>query len=126
MLRMPSPISCSPMPTAMSTSPRSTSSPPLLTLDEALTRLLGAVAPVGAFETVSTFDARGRVLAADVVSNLYVPSADNTSMDGYALRCADVPQEGVVLPVSQRIPAGRVGAPLEAGSAARILTGALV
>ena len=110
----------------MSTSPRSTSSPPLLTLDEALTRLLGAVGPVRAAETVSTFDACGRVLAADVVSNLYVPSADNTSMDGYALRCADVTQEGVVLPVSQRIPAGTVGAPLEAGSAARIFTGALV
>src|SRR4051812_35841502 len=110
------------MPTAMSTSPPS----PLLTLDEALSRLLGAVGPVDAVETVSTFDARGRVLAADVVSNLHVPSADNTSMDGYAVRCADVTEEGVVLPVRQRIPAGIVGTALVAGSAARIFTGALV
>jgi len=110
------------MPTAMSTSPPS----PLLTLDEALSRLLGAVGPVDAIETVSTFDARGRVLAADVVSNLDVPSADNTSMDGYAVRCADVTEEGVVLPVRQRIPAGIVGTALEPGSAARIFTGALV
>ena len=110
------------MPTAMSTSPPS----PLLTLDEALSRLLGAVGPVDAIETVSTFDARGRVLAADVVSNLDVPSADNTSMDGYAVRCADVTEAGVVLPVRQRIPAGIVGTALEPGSAARIFTGALV
>jgi hypothetical protein len=53
-------------------------------------------------------------------------AADNTSMDGYALRCADVPRPARVLPVSQRIPAGVVGAPLAPGSAARIFTGAQV
>ena len=45
-------------------------------------------------------------------------------MDGYALRCADVAQPGAVLPVSQRIPAGSVGTPLQPGTAARIFTGA--
>lgn len=103
-----------------------TSPPNLLTLDEALARLLAAVQPLGAIETVSTFDALGRVLAADVVSMLDVPPADNTSMDGYAVRAADVPTAGTVLPVSQRIPAGVVGTPLAAGSAARIFTGAQV
>jgi molybdopterin molybdotransferase len=110
----------------MSTSTRTTSPPPLLTLDEALTRLLGAVGPVTVSEEVSTFGALGRVLAAGVRSNLDVPSADNTSMDGYALRCADVPAVGVLLRVSQRIPAGVVGTPLEPGTAARIFTGAQV
>ena len=57
-------------------------------------------------ESVSTFDALGRVLAAEVLSALDVPPEDNTSMDGYALRAADVPAAGTVLPVSQRIPAG--------------------
>jgi molybdopterin molybdotransferase len=66
------------------------------------------------------------VLAAEVSSGLDVPPADNSSMDGYALRCADVPEPGVVLPVSQRIPAGVVGQPLQPGSAARIFTGAQV
>jgi len=113
------------MPNVMSTPPR-TSSSPLLTLDEALSRLLDAVGPVSAPDTVSTFEARGRVLVADVRSNLDVPSADNTSMDGYAVHCADVTRAGVVLPVSQRIPAGTVGSPLAAGSAARIFTGALI
>ena len=102
--------------------------PPLLTLDEALARLLAAVEPLPASEvqSVSTFDALGRVLAEDVRSALDVPPADNTSMDGYALRAADVPAAGTVLPVSQRIPAGVVGTPLAAGTAARIFTGAQV
>ena len=75
-------------------------------------------------QAVSTFDALGRVLAHGVSSAIDVPPADNTSMDGYALRCADVPAAGTVLPVSQRIPAGVVGAPLLPGSAARVFTGA--
>ena len=97
-----------------------------MTLEEALKRLLGAVHPLPATESLSTFDALGRVLAADVRSALDVPPADNTSMDGYALRSADVTFSGAVLPVSQRIPAGVVGTPLQPGTAARVFTGAQV
>ena len=97
-----------------------------MTLEEALQRLLGAVHPLPATESLSTFDALGRVLAADVRSALDVPPADNTSMDGYALRSADVTFSGTVLPVSQRIPAGVVGTPLQPGTAARVFTGAQV
>ncbi len=101
---------------------------PLLTLDEALSRLLtGAAAhPIGDRETVSTFDALGRMLAEPVASALDVPPADNTSMDGYALHVDDVPAAGAVLAVAQRIPAGVVGQPLARGTAARIFTGAQV
>ena len=101
---------------------------PLLSLDEALSRLIAAAAlhAITETESVSTFDALGRVLAADVLSALDVPPADNTSMDGYALRAADVPAAGAVLPVAQRIPAGRVGQPLQPGTAARIFTGGQV
>lgn len=98
------------------------SRPPLQSLDEALTRLLGAVAPLGRVERVSTFEALGRVLAAEVVSTLDVPPADNTAMDGYALRVADAAAD--VLPISQRVPAGSVPQPLQPGTAARIFTGA--
>jgi molybdopterin molybdotransferase len=102
------------------------SRPPLMSLDEALARLVeGARARrIATTEPVPTFDALGRVLAEDVRSLLDVPPADNTSMDGYALRAADVPAAGTVLPVAQRIPAGVVGRPLAAGTAARIFTGA--
>ena len=82
--------------------------------------------PSAEAQTVSTFDALGRVLASGVRSALDVPPADNTSMDGYALRAADVPAAGTVLQVSQRIPAGVVGTVLAAGTAARIFTGAQV
>jgi molybdopterin molybdotransferase len=102
--------------------------PPLLSLDQALERLAAgaAAARISDVETVPCFDALGRVLAADVVSVIDVPPADNTSMDGYALRVADVPGAGQVLVVSQRIPAGHVGAALAAGTAARVFTGAQV
>jgi len=100
----------------------------LLSLDEVLQRLLAVAGErrIADTETVSSFDALGRVLAQGVRSTLDVPPADNTSMDGYAMRAADVPGPGTVLPVSQRIPAGVVGQPLAAGSAARIFTGARV
>jgi len=100
----------------------------MLSLDEAIERLLaqvGAPAPERA-ETVSTFDALGRVLAQDVRSLIDVPPADNSEMDGYALRATDVAAPGTVLRVSQRIAAGSVGTALEPGSAARIFTGAQV
>jgi hypothetical protein len=94
-------------------------------LDEALDRVLQAVVPlpIEAAERVSTFDARGRILAADLRSLIDVPPADNTAMDGYALRAADVSESGVTLPLSQRIAAGAIAAPLLAGTAARIFTG---
>ena len=101
---------------------------PLLSLDDALARLVAAAGEhrLRDTEEVSTFDALGRVLAVDVHSSLDVPPADNTSMDGYALRAADVPAAGTVLVVAQRIPAGLVGQPLQPGSAARIFTGGQV
>ncbi len=101
---------------------------PLLSLDDALARLAegAAGARITQTEVASTFDALGRVLAEDVRSTLDVPPADNTAMDGYALRAADVPTAGTVLPVQQRIPAGHVGEPLRPGHAARIFTGGQV
>ncbi len=101
---------------------------PLLSLDEALALLVAGSSPyaITQTETVSTFDALGRVLAVDVLSGLNVPPEDNTSMDGYVLRAADVPTAGTLLTVTQRIPAGHVGQPLQPGTAARIFTGGQV
>ncbi|MGE4330676.1 molybdopterin molybdotransferase MoeA [Diaphorobacter sp.] len=99
---------------------------PLKPLDEALADLLAQATPLAGTDTVNTFDADGRVLAQAATSPLQVPPSDNSSMDGYAVRCADVPASGVELLVSQRIPAGSFGTPLAAGTAARIFTGAPV
>ncbi len=100
------------------------SRPPLLSLDEALPLLLARAQPLSGVEEVSTFEGDGRVLAEDLFSALQVPPQDNSSMDGYAVRCADVKAPGALLKVTQRIPAGSHGHPLQAGEAARIFTGA--
>lgn len=99
---------------------------PLLPLDAALGQLLVAVTPLSETQKVPTMEADGRVLAQDVVSGLQVPAHDNSSMDGYAVRSADVQAPGALLHVTQRIPAGSVGTPLLPGTAARIFTGAPV
>ena len=93
-------------------------------LDLALAELLAFAAPLAPAQSVSTFDADGRVLAQDLLSSLDVPAHDNSSMDGYALRCADWLGADTLLPVSQRIAAGSSGHALAAASAARIFTGA--
>jgi molybdopterin molybdotransferase len=100
--------------------------PPLIPLDEAIAVLLAKAEPKLPAESVSTFDADGRVLAQDLVSGLTVPPRDNSAMDGYAVRAADCAAPGAELAVAQRIPAGTVGTPLAAGTAARIFTGAQI
>jgi molybdopterin molybdotransferase len=103
-----------------------TSRPPLSALDDALARLLAHASRPPATEPVSTFDADGRVLAEELVSPLQVPPQDNSSMDGYAVRVGEIPDEGVAFPVSQRIPAGSEAHALAPGSVARIFTGAAI
>ena len=98
---------------------------PLRPLDEALQELLERAQPELPEESVSTFEADARVLTQDLCSPLDVPGHDNSSMDGYALRLADLPGAHG-LPVSQRIAAGSAAGALQAGSLARIFTGAPV
>lgn len=96
-------------------------------LEDALAALLATVQVVPEVEEVATFDADGRVLAQDLVSALDVPGHDNTSMDGYAVRVADLrAAAGGALPVSHRIPAGYFGPELQPGTVARVFTGAPV
>ena len=99
---------------------------PQLSYDEALAQLLAKANPPAEIEELPLEQALGRVLARSQHSDLEVPPHDNSAMDGYALRAADVPVAGTVLPVSQRIPAGSVGTLLQPGTAARIFTGAPV
>jgi molybdopterin molybdotransferase len=99
---------------------------PMLSVREALDFLDGAARPVTESEIVATLCANGRVLAEAQTSAIDVPSVDNTQMDGYAVRAADCAGGSAILKVSQRIPAGHVGHYLEAGSAARIFTGAMI
>jgi len=96
----------------------------MLTYEQALEKLLAAARPVEEVRHVPLLAAAGRVLAIAQQSTVAVPPLDNSAMDGYAVRSADVSVAGVCLPVSQRIPAGTVGVALQSGTAARIFTGA--
>jgi molybdopterin molybdotransferase len=98
----------------------------LQSVAQALATLLDAAAPVAGSDTVATLEACGRVLAEPVQAHIDVPGMDNSQMDGYAVRAADCASGQARLRVSQRIPAGHVGQPLEPGSAARIFTGAMM
>jgi molybdopterin molybdotransferase len=91
--------------------------------EEARKIVLDHVAPLGA-ERVALLDAVGRTLAEDLPSPADFPAWDNSAMDGFAVRAAEV-QGGATLPLSAYLPAGAAaGEPLAAGTAAKILTGA--
>ena len=100
------------------------SSPSLISVDEAISLILEPAAAVKKSGTIDIENALGRVLAEDVCSTINVPGYDNSAMDGYAVRAADCAEVGAKLSVTQRIPAGQMGHQLEAGTAARIFTGA--
>ncbi|MCQ9423264.1 molybdopterin molybdotransferase MoeA [Pseudomonas sp. LJDD11] len=98
----------------------------MIALEQALTRLLDSAAstPILDHEQVTLADAKGRVLAEDIIASLDLPPWPNSAMDGYALRVAD--WNGEPLSVSQRIFAGQAPQPLQPGTCARIFTGAPV
>jgi molybdopterin molybdotransferase len=96
----------------------------MLPVVDALATILGALSPLPP-ERVSLLDARGRVLAEDLRAPRDLPPRDNSAMDGYALRHADVAETGGVLQVLESIAAGGEGSrALQAGEAAKIMTGA--
>src|SRR5437762_13302751 len=92
----------------------------LLSVDDALAQMLTRAKPVADVVDLPTLEATGRGLARAQRSTMDVPPMDNSAMDGYAVRISDGPK----LKVAQKIMAGSVGKPLEAGTAARIFTGA--
>lgn len=97
-------------------------------LDDALDDLAARLAPVTAVATVPVASAFGRVLAKDIRAGFPIPNFDNSAVDGYAVRAADLSPHGeTLLPISARIPAGQVDVPgITPLSAARIFTGAMM
>jgi molybdopterin molybdotransferase len=100
----------------------------MVSVDEALKKVLEAISPLG-LEKVNILDALGRVIGEDIYAGLALPPKDNSAMDGYALRAVDSrgtsPEKPIILDVVEDIPAGSIPAKrIEAGQAARIMTGA--
>lgn len=99
----------------------------LMSVDDALSLLLSKALPVDEVEHVETASALGRVLAQPQTSTLDIPPAATSAMDGYAVAHRDLHAGTETrLRVSQRIPAGGTGRPLERHTTARIFTGALL
>jgi molybdopterin molybdotransferase len=94
----------------------------LISIEDAIAHLLHSVPRQPKVCRVAVHQTLGRVLARDYTVPADVPPADNSSVDGYALRAEDF-QAGKPLLVSARIPAGQAPEPLVAGTAARIFTG---
>ena len=98
----------------------------LMPLDTALTQMLNRITPLNATETVPLLQAFSRVTAHDLVSPLNVPGFDNSAMDGYAVRLADL-TDGAALPVTGKAFAGQpFNGDWPAGTCIRIMTGAPV
>ncbi|HUQ24066.1 MAG TPA: gephyrin-like molybdotransferase Glp [Burkholderiales bacterium] len=95
----------------------------LLSVNDALAKLLASAKPVAEIEEVPTLEATKRVLARAQRSTMDVPPMDNSAMDGFAVRLADL-RASMKLKIGQKIMAGAVGKPLDPGTAARIFTGA--
>ncbi len=99
-----------------------------LSVGEASAHMLSGVGALGE-ETIDLRDSLGRVLARDVVSPVSLPLWDNASMDGFAVRAADVrgasPDRPRTMRVIETIAAGQRGSrAVGSGEAARIMTGA--
>ncbi|RYF58613.1 MAG: molybdopterin molybdenumtransferase MoeA, partial [Comamonadaceae bacterium] len=97
----------------------------MIEFDDAQRRLSEAAPAPTQSESVALRQLAGRVLAQDVHASLDMPSADNSAMDGYAVRIADL-RAGDALIVSQTVYAGEAPSRLEQDTVARVFTGSLV
>jgi molybdopterin molybdotransferase len=96
--------------------------------EQAIAEILGRVEPLGQHELVRLEQARGRVLARDVLADLDLPSFEKSAMDGFAVRAADLAGAGAAGTRLTIVGESRAGAPfagrVEAGRCTRIYTGA--
>jgi len=103
---------------------------PLTTVGEHLAEILGTIRPLAPAE-FGVGDVDGLVLAEDVTAASPLPSFDNSAMDGYAVRVADVAaateENPVTLPVAAEVAAGDTGPyALRPGTSIKIMTGAML
>ena len=102
--------------------------PHSLPVREALQRIDAVVMPVTGFEQVALRSALGRVLAEAVTSPIEVPAHTNSAMDGYAVRAADMPNEGLreLTVIGTALAGSPSMASVRPGTAVRIMTGAVL
>jgi molybdopterin molybdotransferase len=98
---------------------------PLLSIENVERLIVERVTPVAETETIALKDARGRVLARDIAAPIDLPPFDNSAVDGYAVRHADLGRGETRLAIVDRLTAGRAAErTIAPGEAIRIFTGA--
>ena len=98
---------------------------PLLAVDDVERLIAARVTAVAETESIALADAAGRVLAEDLIAPIDLPPFDNSAVDGFAVRHADVGTTETALTVIDRLTAGRASArEISTGEAIRIFTGA--
>jgi len=102
--------------------------PDLLSVNAALERVSTQIDPISGRECVGLRESLGRILAAPIVSPCDVPGHTNSAIDGFAVRGADLPSDGIwEFPVLGSAFAGRpFDGRLRPGTSVRIMTGAVV
>ena len=97
----------------------------MITYQDALDTILANAITPSVTELIPLNAALGRIVAQQQVAAINVPGYDNSAMDGYAVRVADITLDNEFIQ-SQRIAAGDIAKPLQAGTVARIFTGAMI
>ena len=102
----------------------------MISVEKALKTILVNFRPLG-LEKINILEARGRVIGEDIFAPRNIPSADNSAMDGYAVRYTDTKgatkDKPLKLKIIEDIPAGKVARKkIKKGEAARIMTGAVI
>jgi len=102
--------------------------PDSLMVSDALKNIYTAISPISESEIVPIRESLNRVLAADIVSSLNVPTATNSAMDGYALHGKDIPKEGTskVKVIGTAFAGKPYQKEVEQGECVRIMTGAVM
>ncbi len=98
----------------------------MITVEQARKTVLERIVPLGS-ERVYIEQALGRYLSEDIVSEMEIPSWDNSAMDGYAVHTSDIDSSGIRLKIAYEIPAGvPPRGPFEQGSVVKVMTGAQI
>lgn len=100
--------------------------PGLLPLSQALDAMRGVISPVTEHEQCDLMQARGRILAEDVISQVNVPPSDNSAMDGYAMIAADLQLKDTLELVGTAFAGIPYEGTVNTGQCVRIMTGAII
>jgi len=99
-----------------------------ITTDRALDEIFDAISPIAEYETIPIRDGLNRILADNIKSNINVPSARNSAMDGYAINKKDIPNKNTnrLKIIGKSLAGNPFTKSIKKGECVRIMTGAVM